>query len=127
MRKKVKADIQAYAMRLGKHLFPVHCPQQPEHPDGHWTLLSLEKAFDESPLKVRYFETLDTPNGVCLMRATRYHGMSEIERSMLCKLMVFEAAKRHAWSANTHTNRLNNNINNSNNSNNSDNINNSKK
>ena len=36
--------------------------------------------------------------------STRYHGMSEIERSMLCKLMVFEAATRHVWSANTHTN-----------------------
>ena len=31
--------------------------------------------------------------------STRYTGMSATERSML-----FEAAKRHAWSANTHTN-----------------------
>ena len=34
-------------------------------------LLSLEKSDDESPLKVRYFETLDTPNDVCLLRASK--------------------------------------------------------
>ena len=40
----------------------MHCPQQPEHPDGHWTRLSLEKADDESPVKVPYFETLNKAN-----------------------------------------------------------------
>ena len=34
-------------------------------------LLSLEKADDESPVKVRYFETLDTANEACLSRASK--------------------------------------------------------
>ena len=71
LRKKLEAEVQWSVRSCGRHLFPLHCPQQPEHPDGHWTLLSLEKKFEESPLKVRYFETLDTPNEVCLSRANR--------------------------------------------------------
>ena len=67
----MEAEVQASVRRPGRHLFPVHCPQQDEHPDGHWTLLSLEKADDESPVKVRYFETLDTANEVCLSRANK--------------------------------------------------------
>ena len=67
--KTFEAEVQASVRRPGRHLFPVHCPQQDEHPDGHWTLLSLEKADGESPLKVRYFETLETANEVCLSRA----------------------------------------------------------
>ena len=67
----MEAEVQVSVRTCGRHLFPVHCPQQPEHLDGHWTLLSLEKAVDESPVKVRYFETLDTPNDVCLMRASK--------------------------------------------------------
>ena len=71
IRKKLEAEVQASVRTRGRHLFPVHCPQQPEHLDGHWTLLSLEKAVDESPVKVRYFETLDTANEVCLSRASK--------------------------------------------------------
>ena len=71
MRKKLEAEVQASVRSCGRHLFPVHCPQQPEHLDGHWTLLSLEKADDKSPVKVRYFETLDTANEVCLSRANK--------------------------------------------------------
>ena len=71
MRQKFEAEVRASVRSPGRHLFPVHCPQQPEHPDGHWTLLSLEKADDESPLKVRYVETLDTANEVCLSRANK--------------------------------------------------------
>ena len=37
MRKQLEAEIQASVRSCGRHLFPVHCPQQLEHPDGHWT------------------------------------------------------------------------------------------
>ena len=69
MRKKVKPEIQASVKRPGRHLFPIHCPQAAEHPDGHWTLLSLEKRDVEAPLQVRYFETLNEANEVCVRRA----------------------------------------------------------
>ena len=72
MRKKLEAEVQASVRTCGRHLFPVHCPQQPEHPDGHWTLLSLEKSDEKSPLKVRYFETLDTANEVCFDQSQQH-------------------------------------------------------
>ena len=59
VRQKLEAEVQASVRTCGRHLFPVHCPQQPEHPDGHWTLLSLEKAHDESPMKVRTLSQLN--------------------------------------------------------------------
>ena len=43
LKQKLEAEVLESVRRRGRHLFPVHCPQQPEHPDGHWTLLSLEK------------------------------------------------------------------------------------
>ena len=71
IRKQLEAEIQESVKTRGRHLLPIHCPQQPEHPDGHWTLLSLEKADDESPVTVRYFETLNKANEVCLSRANK--------------------------------------------------------
>ena len=71
IRKQLEAEIQKSVKTRGRHLLPIHCPQQPEHPDGHWTLLSLEKANDESPVTVRYFETLNKANEVCLSRANK--------------------------------------------------------
>ena len=68
---KVLSEFRASVLEPGRHLFPVHCPQCAEHPDGHWTLLSLERKDDESPLKVRYFESLDKANEVCLSRAKK--------------------------------------------------------
>ena len=69
VRKKLEAEVKASVTTNGRHLFPIHCPQRWGHPDGHWTLLSLENTDDESPLKVRYFDTLDAANEVCLSRA----------------------------------------------------------
>ena len=43
--------------------FPVHCPQNDEHPDGHWVLLVFEP-----PHTVRYYETMDQANEVCFSR-----------------------------------------------------------
>ena len=42
LRKTLEAEVQESVRRRGRRLFPAHCPQQPEHPDGHWTLLSLD-------------------------------------------------------------------------------------
>ena len=67
-RQTFEVEVQESVKRRGLHLFPVHCPQQSEHLDGHWTLLSLQQKADGSPLKVRYFETLDEANEVCLSR-----------------------------------------------------------
>ena len=53
LRKTFEAEVQESVRRHGKHMMPVNCPQNAEHPDGHWTLLSLERKDDESPLKVR--------------------------------------------------------------------------
>ena len=41
----------------------------------------LEKADDESPLKVRYFETLDTANEVCLSRANKLLHLCGVDAS----------------------------------------------
>ena len=46
-----------------------HCPQCAVHPDGHWTLLSLERK--EAEVSVRYFDTLDSVNKVCVSRANQ--------------------------------------------------------
>ena len=46
------AEVQESVRRRNRHLYPVHCPQSDEHLDGHWTLLSLEREDDESPLDV---------------------------------------------------------------------------
>ena len=81
LRKKFEAEVKASLRSPGRHLFPVHCPQQPEHPDGHWTLLSLENSDDKSPLKVRYFETLDTANEACLSRANKLLKLCGVEAS----------------------------------------------
>ena len=60
------------ALRSSDKLFlPIHCPptwvpegSETPHPDGHWALLVLE-----SSGQVRYYETLNEENGVCLQRA----------------------------------------------------------
>ena len=49
LRKTLEAEVQESVRRRGRHLFPVHCPQQPEHPDGHWTLLSLGRKMMRAP------------------------------------------------------------------------------
>ena len=71
LRKTLEAEVQESIRRKGRRLFPVHCPQQPEQPDGHWILLSLERRDDESPMVVRYFDTLDVANEVCVSRANK--------------------------------------------------------
>ena len=43
--------------------FPVHCPQNADHPAGHWVLLVFEP-----PHTVRYYETMDKANEVCFSR-----------------------------------------------------------
>ena len=42
IRKQLEAEIQKSVKTRGRHLLPIHCPQQPEHPDGHWTPASGE-------------------------------------------------------------------------------------
>ena len=64
-------------------MFPIHCPQSDEHPDGHWTLLVLESC-SEGSVSLRYYDGLNEPNGVCLSRAKKlveWHGLEqEVER-----------------------------------------------
>ena len=79
MRKKLGAEIKRSVRTAGRHLFPIHCPQQDEHPDGHWALLSLETSKDEAVVNVRYFDTLDTANEVCLSRANKLLRMCEVD------------------------------------------------
>ena len=82
VRKTLEAEVkESLRKRHGRHLFAIHGPQTPEHPDGHWTLLSLERKDDESPLKVRYFETLDKANEVCLKRANKLLHCCGVEAS----------------------------------------------
>ena len=67
----------------GRHVSPIHCPQQDEHPDGHWTLLSLEtQSADEAP-KVHYNETLDTCNDVCVSRAKKILQICKVEEEVV--------------------------------------------
>ena len=82
-RNKVQSEIRNSILESGRHLFPVHCPQSAEHPDGHWTLLSLERK--ENEVSVRYYETLDEVNEVCMGRAKqlleRIGVEAEVERT----------------------------------------------
>ena len=65
VRKTIEAEVQeSLRRRRGRRLLPIHCPEMPEHPGDLWTLLSLERKDEESPLQVRYFETLDEANDV---------------------------------------------------------------
>ena len=69
MRKKISKEVEVSVHLEGRHLLPIHCPESSEHPDGHWTLLSLETGGVASDIKVKYFETLNEPNEECLRRA----------------------------------------------------------
>ena len=42
MRKKITKEMAVSVHLEGRHLMPIHCPESSEHPDGHWTLLSLD-------------------------------------------------------------------------------------
>ena len=68
-RNKVQTEFRASVLQPGRHLFPVHCPQCADHPDGHWTLLSLDRKQNE--VSVRYYDTLDKVNEVCMRRAKK--------------------------------------------------------
>ena len=81
LRKTLEAEVQESVRRPGRHLFLARCPQSGSHIDGHWTLLILERKDDESPLKVRYFETLDKANEVCLSRANKLLHCCGVETS----------------------------------------------
>ena len=51
VRKTLEAEVkESLRKRHGRHLFAIHGPQTPEHHDGHWTLMSVERKDDESPL-----------------------------------------------------------------------------
>ena len=82
LRKKLEAEVQQSVRRCGRHLFPIHCPETPEHVEGHWTLLSLERKGHESHVTVRYFETLDTMNEVCEARANKLLQICEVQESV---------------------------------------------
>ena len=60
---------ESFCFEPARHLFPVHCPECAEHPDGHWTLLSLDRKQNE--VSVRYYDTLDKVNAVCMRRAKK--------------------------------------------------------
>ena len=64
-------EFRASVLQPGRHLFPVHCPECVEHPSGHWTLLSLERTEAEAEVSVRYFDTMDKVNEVCVSRANQ--------------------------------------------------------
>ena len=61
---RLSSGLRAAVSSAPLHFFPVHCPESPEHPDGHWTLLVLEGLGN-----VRYYDTLAELNEVCLARA----------------------------------------------------------
>ena len=72
VRKTLEAEVkESLRKRHGRHLFAIHGPQTPEHPDGHWSLLSVERNYDESPMKLRYFDTVYPVNEECLARADK--------------------------------------------------------
>ena len=82
LRKKIFLELETEVGSEGIHLMPIHCPQSDEHPDGHWTLLSLETIHEPHAgraLKVRYYETLHEPNPVCLERANKILDMLGVE------------------------------------------------
>ena len=87
-REKLEAEIRQSVLTEGRHLFPVHCPEIPEHPDGHWTLLSLVRSKDEG-LSWRYYETLNTPNEVCALRAERILSICGVDaKAVRCSITV---------------------------------------
>ena len=73
-------------------LFPIHCPETPEHVEGHWTLLSLERKGHESHVTVRYFETLDAMNEVCEARANKLLQICEVQESVSRRCNCFKQA-----------------------------------
>ena len=79
MRKKIAKEMEVSVHDEGRHLLPIHCPESPEHPDGHWTLLSLETGGVASDIKVKYFETLNEPNQECLRRANTLLAMLSVK------------------------------------------------
>ena len=60
----MRTGISATLRSTDKLLLPIHCEAEGSHPEGHWTLLVLE-----SSGKVRYYETMNEENDVCLRRA----------------------------------------------------------
>ena len=51
-------------------LFPIHGEESPEHPLGHWTLLAVGKR-EDGQAAFRYYESLHTPNEICLSKALK--------------------------------------------------------
>ena len=51
---RISESLKQSMSRFQLNLFPIHCPQSDEHPDGHWTLLAIES--DNGEDKVRYYD-----------------------------------------------------------------------
>ena len=82
------------ALRPSDTLFlPINCPiwgpegSESAHPDGHWTLLVLE-----SSGQVRYYETLDEINGVCLERAREITAAAGLKPELVKRQNAFRQA-----------------------------------
>ncbi len=83
LRKALKKALQAES--TSKLFLPIHCPESPEHPLGHWTFLVIEKHVSAMNVHViRYYETMDDLNEVCLSRANHIlecMGLQPLERT----------------------------------------------
>ena len=64
-----------------KLFFPLHCPEMTEHPEGHWTLLVLEKDEQSTLPLVRYYETMDEVNEICFSKAVKMLDMLKFSDS----------------------------------------------
>ena len=52
-------------------LLPIQCPEMAEHPEGHWTLLSVHNPKGGGKAQVRYYESLNEFNEICISKALR--------------------------------------------------------
>ena len=79
------------AQSTAKLFIPIHCPESPKHPLGHWTFLVIEKhALQLNQHVVRYYETLDEINEVAVSRANHILecvGLEKLQRTNHMRLV----------------------------------------
>ena len=98
---KFEEGIRKALVRFEKVFFPIHCPQSTDHKDGHWTLLVVQAKEAGETLqepKVRYYDSLDLPNEVCLSRADQLLSAALPQKDALWRHKSFDWRQAHRQS-----------------------------
>ena len=65
-------------------LFPLQCPESKEHNLGHWTLLAIDPKG-----QVRYYESMNEVNDICLHRASQILSILGLPQEKLVRINNF--------------------------------------